>query len=175
MRHPLIFGYSQVRASYYTVRYRTRVPSASCGHLWRRLVLRAASYTTRVRVNGVERGNVTGMFRRLKIAVPTEGFDLEIETSPPPHFGVNVSGQGGDHQLAKDGALAQFALGWDWIQATPDRNTGLWDKVELISCRTPLVEDLYVRTTLQRGEGSHYDAVLAVEARRARWAEVEAR
>ncbi|CAE7786683.1 EBM, partial [Symbiodinium sp. CCMP2456] len=156
----------QVGASYYTVRYRTRLPSASCGHLFRSLHLRAASYATRVWVDGAERGSVTGMFRRLKMAVPTEAFDLEIETSPPPHFGVNVSGQGGDHQLAKDGPLAQFALGWDWIQATPDRNTGLWDKVELVSSSTPRIEDLYVRTALQPGEGQD-DAVLAVEAREA--------
>ncbi|MEL6226752.1 MAG: hypothetical protein AAFR01_06985, partial [Pseudomonadota bacterium] len=36
-----------------------------------------------------------------------------------------VQGQGGDHELAKD-ASAQFLLGWDWMQAIPDRSTGFF-------------------------------------------------
>jgi hypothetical protein len=40
-------------------------------------------------------------------------------------------GQGGDHDLAQSGAIMQFTAGWDWIQPTPDRNTGIWDKVQV--------------------------------------------
>ena len=40
-------------------------------------------------------------------------------------------GQGGDHDIAQSGAIMQCTAGWDWIQSTPDRNTGLWDKVEV--------------------------------------------
>ncbi len=39
-------------------------------------------------------------------------------------------GQGGDHMIAKD-VTAPFVEGWDWILPVPDRNTGLWDHVEL--------------------------------------------
>ena len=39
-------------------------------------------------------------------------------------------GQGGDHMIAK-GVTAQFVEGWDWILPVPDRNTGIWDNVEL--------------------------------------------
>lgn len=40
-------------------------------------------------------------------------------------------GQGGDHDLAQSGAIMQCTAGWDWIQSTPDRNTGIWNKVEV--------------------------------------------
>jgi mannosylglycoprotein endo-beta-mannosidase len=39
-------------------------------------------------------------------------------------------GQGGDHMIAQD-VTAQYVEGWDWILPVPDRNTGLWDRVEL--------------------------------------------
>ena len=40
------------------------------------------------------------------------------------------SGQGGDHDIAKD-CTAQFVEGWDWIVPVPDRNTGIWDDVDV--------------------------------------------
>ena len=39
-------------------------------------------------------------------------------------------GQGGDHDLAQSGAIMQCTAGWDWIQPTPDRNTGIWNRVQ---------------------------------------------
>ena len=39
-------------------------------------------------------------------------------------------GQGGDHLIAQD-VTAQYVEGWDWILPVPDRNTGIWDHVEL--------------------------------------------
>jgi len=35
------------------------------------------------------------------------------------------------HSLAKDGATAQFMLGWDWAQPQPDRATGFFGSVVL--------------------------------------------
>ena len=67
--------------------------------------------------------------------------------------GVHGScGQGGDHAMAKNAASMQFTQGWDWIQSTPDRNTGLWDVVTTevtmsdILIRDPLVRTLNVTT-----------------------------
>ena len=34
--------------------------------------------------------------------------------------------------------VLQVTLGWDWIQSTPDRNTGLWDIVTLKLVDGPL-------------------------------------
>ncbi|KAL9185172.1 hypothetical protein ACHAXT_002949 [Thalassiosira profunda] len=70
---------------------------------------------------------------------------LEILVQPPPNAGKPVplnstevdgkygleEGQGGDHTIAKSGAIMQFAAGWDWIQSTPDRNVGIWGGVDV--------------------------------------------
>jgi mannosylglycoprotein endo-beta-mannosidase len=59
---------------------------------------------------------------------------LEILVLPPPFVGGPARDedvQGGDHDIAKSGAIAQFAAGWDWIGPTPDRNVGIWDAVDV--------------------------------------------
>ena len=54
--------------------------------------------------------------------------------------------------MAKNAASMQFTQGWDWIQSTPDRNTGLWDVVTTeatkshILIRDPLVRTLNITT-----------------------------
>ena len=45
----------------------------------------------------------------------------------------------------------QFALGWDWIQATPDRNTGPWDAVVAEATGTVVLEHPVVTTRALRG------------------------
>jgi mannosylglycoprotein endo-beta-mannosidase len=47
--------------------------------------------------------------------------------------------------LAKS-TTAQFSAGWDWIASTPDRNTGIWDKVTLLETPFPLaIDDPFVK------------------------------
>jgi hypothetical protein len=65
-------------------------------------------------------------------------FQLKKGTSAKRKLGSNQrdkenepQGQGGDHDLAQSGAIMQCSAGWDWIQSTPDRNTGIWDKVQV--------------------------------------------
>jgi hypothetical protein len=65
----------------------------------------------------------TSTMRRLQHVELNQQRDDNDRTNEP-------QGQGGDHNLAQSGAVMQCALGWDWIQPTPDRNTGIWDKVE---------------------------------------------
>lgn len=50
---------------------------------------------------------------------------ISVLVHPPDYPGSVPSsgGQGGDHIIAKNGAIMQCTAGWDWIQATPDRNT----------------------------------------------------
>ena len=56
---------------------------------------------------------------------------LAVLVHPPDHPGrVEGGGQGGDHDIAKD-VTAQYVEGWDWIIPIRDRNTGIWDEVEL--------------------------------------------
>ncbi len=65
-----------------------------------------------------------GMFRRYTYAITsllshTAPNELAMLISPPPQLGSAAKGgQGGDHQYARNGPVAQFMLGWDWIQGT---------------------------------------------------------
>ena len=72
-------------------------------------------------------------------ARPSHGLALLL--APPDHPGIpsaacalNLTagpcGQGGNHGLAKD-VVSQDLGGWDWVQASPDRNTGILDAVAL--------------------------------------------
>jgi len=49
---------------------------------------------------------------------------LRVLVEPPDFLGKVDGGQGGDHEIARNGAIMQSTAGWDWIQGTPDRNTG---------------------------------------------------
>lgn len=73
-----------------------------------------------------------------KLHQSTTSFPLEILVMPPPFVGkpckdacTTSDCQGGDHNIAKSGAIMQCTAGWDWISPTLDRNTGIWDEVEI--------------------------------------------
>ena len=93
--------------------------------------------------------DVEGMFRRFQfpLGLQTAGskHKIAVLAHPPPNPGSCNGGQGGSHDLAKDGPISQFAAGWDWIQGTPDRNTGLWDKVTLRLTGAVQLQDPFVR------------------------------
>jgi mannosylglycoprotein endo-beta-mannosidase len=83
-------------------------------------------------------------------------FNLQLGRESEPQ------GQGGDHNLAQSGAIMQCTAGWDWIPPTPDRNTGIWDKVEIewISGDVRL-HDMFVKvlnvTAIDDELGQEYD------------------
>src|SRR6185312_8438152 len=60
-----------------------------------------------------------------------------VRVSPPPHPGIpheqSVAGGAGRNggSLAIDGPTFIATEGWDWIPGIRDRNTGLWQDVEL--------------------------------------------
>ena len=109
-----------------------------------------------------------GMFHRWTFKLPpvtapspngSDGTTISLAVLiHPPDYPGNVTcpinstepcGQGGDHLIAMNAATQQSAAGWDWIQGTPDRNTGIWDKVFVTSTQTPvsvLMRDPYLRT-----------------------------
>ena len=98
-----------------------------------------ANYTLEgVAVNGVavEVEEPKGMFLRRSLDVTHAAAwgtanEVLLRMAPPDHVGcVDRGGQGGDHHIAKD-VTAQYVAGWDWTVPVPDRNTGLWDHVEV--------------------------------------------
>mmetsp|Transcript_27086 Transcript_27086/g.31076 ORF Transcript_27086/g.31076 Transcript_27086/m.31076 type:complete len:245 (-) Transcript_27086:2759-3493(-) len=79
----------------------------------------------------------------------TEGGTFSILVEPPLHPGLPGSGQGGNHELAKDGPIPQFMGGWDWCAAMPDRSTGFYgsvviDKTGPVAIRDPSIQTLAI-------------------------------
>lgn len=102
------------------------------------LVLKGASYRVTVYVNGKavgERGggDVGGMFyeRKYELAGGLQQLELAVLTTPVDFTGTADGNQGGDHQMARNGAVMQYTLGWDWCVGVPDRNSGIFDRVLL--------------------------------------------
>lgn len=121
-----------------------------------------------------DRVDVGGMFLRRHYDLGTDyssypssssSIPLEILVLPPPYVGKPIKlnstsanhyinpkygleeGQGGDHNIAKSGAIMQFTAGWDWVQSTPDRNVGIYDRVDIEWIDGDVkLHDLYVRT-----------------------------
>jgi hypothetical protein len=123
--------------------YRTRF-TAPAGLAGRRLTLtfKGINYAAEVWLNGARLGEIRGAFVRGVFDVTgrlRSGQDnaLAVRISPPPHPGVPSEesiaygpGQNGG-ALAIDGPTFVATEGWDWIPGVRDRDTGLWQAVEL--------------------------------------------
>ena len=123
--------------------YRTEfdVPAALAG---RRLALtfKGINYAADAWLNGRPLGRVRGAFIRGRFDVtgllrPGATNALAVRVSPPPHPGIpheqSVAAGPGENggNLAIDGPTFIASEGWDWIPAIRDRNTGIWQDVEL--------------------------------------------
>eukprot|EP00980_Cylindrotheca_fusiformis_P021797 scaffold8633_cov106-Cylindrotheca_fusiformis.AAC.3 len=116
------------------------------------LTLRSMNYQAELWLDGTsviprqfprvrDESKVKGMFQRVvyplgKLSSTSTSIEphyhhLAILVHPPDHPGRPGGGQGGCHDLDEGGPISQFTAGWDWTQATPDQNTGLWEKVFL--------------------------------------------
>ena len=144
---------------YYTLWYTTTVDVPKEGNRRGHLTLHGVNYqpivyfdgkmlqpyTTYSEDDATDDHNTGGMFIRrhydlglAKLQQLKSSSTLEILVMPPPFAGMPCKEacttrdcQGGDHNIAKSGAIMQCTAGWDWISPTPDRNTGIWDEVEI--------------------------------------------
>ncbi|MGB7170716.1 MAG: sugar-binding domain-containing protein [Acidobacteriaceae bacterium] len=118
-----------------------------------------ANFTSDVWVNGSQVGTIQGAFIRgrfdiTKFVKAGETAVLAVRVSPQPHPGVPhehniVNGVGRNGGItAIDGPTFLCTIGWDWLQAVRDRDTGLWRKVWLSASGPVLVEDPLVITDL---------------------------
>jgi mannosylglycoprotein endo-beta-mannosidase len=69
---------------------------------------------------------------------------LAVWVAPPDPVGNAYTGQGGDGTIGRNVTM-QFTAGWDWICPIRDRNTGIWDRVNIevtgsVDIRNPFVE-----------------------------------
>lgn len=131
------------------------------------------NYSLQVYINGeiLDIGQDRGMYLRRSICVSHhlqpegEMNYLAVKVLPPDHVGcVDLGGQGGDHEIAKD-VTAQYVEGWDWIQPVPDRNTGFWGNVSLEGSGPLLLSDPHVQVMFKNNDLNRADVSLKVFCR----------
>jgi beta-galactosidase/beta-glucuronidase len=154
---PEIIPESLARTSWW---YRTEidVPTAYKGqHIW--LNFDGINYSSTVWVNGTQVGTTRGAFARGIFDITTnvsagKKAILAVLVSPQPHPGVShehtlrdgVGPNGGESAI--DGPTFLCTIGWDWIPAIRDRETGIWQKVFLSATGPVLVKNPLVTTDL---------------------------
>src|SRR5579863_716749 len=146
--------------------YRTTflVPASHKGrHTW--LHFAGINYTADVWVNGHEAGAIRGAFIRgdfdiTEFVKPGRRAVLAVLVAPQPHPGVphehtvalGVGQNGGE--TAIDGPTFLSTIGWDWLPAVRDRDTGIWLPVTLDSTGPVVVKDPFVTTDLSPAHDS---------------------
>ena len=145
---------ADVGRDFYTFWYVTRVSSLAHGVLRRWIDFDGINYKGFVFFNGNPVSLDEGMFIRHSVEVTAYWNSsvniMAVLVLPPPFVGNATKscppkncGQGGNHEMAKNGPIMQMALGWDWVQATPDRNVGIWSNVLLKESRDIRIRDAY--------------------------------
>lgn len=143
--------------------YRTEidVPADLAGkHL--ALTFNGANYAAELWVNGARIGTMKGAFIRGRFdvtgkLVPGKHNAIAVRVSPPPHPGVTseeslTSGVGENGgMMMLDGPTFEATEGWDWIPTVRDRNTGLWQGVNLSAAGDVQIGDAQVITHLPHG------------------------
>jgi hypothetical protein len=106
------------------------------------LVFNGINYAAEVWLNGARIGNIRGAFTRgtfnvTRLLQPGRRNALAVRISPPPHPGIpheqSIAAGPGENggMLALDGPTFIATEGWDWIPGIRDRDTGIWQSVEL--------------------------------------------
>src|SRR3954471_11960260 len=142
----------------YWYRAVVNIPSAYKGrHTW--LHFAGINYSSEIWVNGKKAGTTRGAFIRgdfdiSKFVKPGHPAAIAVLVSPQPHPGVphehtvalGVGANGGESAI--DGPTFLSTIGWDWLPAIRDRDTGIWQKVYLSATGPVLVKDPLVPTDL---------------------------
>lgn len=140
--------------------YRTtfNVPKEFKGrHVW--LHFCGINYSAEIWVNGHEAGTMKGAFIRGDFDVtedvkPGKSAVLAVLVKPQPHPGVpiehtvanGVGKNGGDSAI--DGPTFLCTIGWDWLPAVRDRDTGIWLPVTLDTTGPVIIKDPFVTSEL---------------------------
>lgn len=144
------------------------------------LTFKGINYAAEVWLNGRRLGAIKGAFTRgifdvTGLLQPGRRNALAVRISPPPHPGIpheqSVAAGPGENggALALDGPTFIASEGWDWIPGIRDRNTGLWQGVELSVTGNLRIVDPQVVTRLPLPRTDSADIAIAVpiENRRA--------
>ncbi len=140
--------------------YRTTVDvpkSFAHRHVW--LNFDGINYSAEVWVNGRQAGGIRGAFIRGNFDIsplvkPGGRATIAVQVTPQPHPGIphehtiaNGLGKNGGI-TAIDSPTFLSTIGWDWIPAIRDRDTGIWQRVYLSTSGPVLLKDPLVTTDL---------------------------
>jgi mannosylglycoprotein endo-beta-mannosidase len=117
------------------------------------------NYSAQIWVNGREVGTMRGAFIRGDFDVsqfvqPGRRAVLAVLVAPQPHPGVphehtvalGVGQNGGE--TAIDGPTFLSTIGWDWLPAVRDRDTGIWLPVTVDATGPVVVKDPFITSDL---------------------------
>jgi len=157
------------RAPYW---YRTafKIPKGYAGrHVW--LNFDGINFSAQVWVNGRQVGAMKGAFGRGIFDISPDvkagkNAVLAVLVSPQPHPGDphehtirdGVGKNGGI--TAIDGPTFLSTIGWDWIPAIRDRDTGIWQKVFISASGPVVIKDPLVTTDLPLPKTDSADVVV---------------
>jgi hypothetical protein len=124
-------------------------------------------------VNGAQVGTTRGAFIRGIFDITANGqagqkATIAVLVAPQPHPGdphehTLRNGMGPTAAItAIDGPTFLSTIGWDWLPAIRDRDTGIWQKVYLSATGPVLVKDPLVTTDLALP--AHRLADIAIQA-----------
>ena len=141
--------------------YRSVFATPESGRAGRHLTLEfeGINYSAEVWLNGRRLGAIHGAFTRGRFDVTgmlnSGGPNvIAVRVSPPPHPGIpheqSVSAGPGNNggAMAIDGPTFIATEGWDWIPGIRDRNTGLWQGVNMLQTGDLQLGDAHVVTHL---------------------------
>ena len=124
-----------------------------------RLNFDGVNYAAEAWVNGQKAGELRGAFARgifdiSALVKPGREAALAVRVSPPPHPGephehTLTNGMGLNGGItAMDGPTFLCTIGWDWMPAIRDRDSGLWQKVFLSATGPVVIKDPLVTSHL---------------------------
>ena len=126
-------------------------------HVW--LHFGGVNYSAEIWVNGRQVGTMRGAFVRGDFDIssyvkPRTRAVLAVLVHPQPHPGVphehtvalGIGKNGGETAL--DGPTFLSTIGWDWLAAVRDRDTGIWLPVTLDATGPVLVKNTFVTSDL---------------------------
>lgn len=137
------------------------------------LTFNGINYAAVVWLNGTQLGTIKGAFIRGTFDVTSilkagKLNALAVLISPPPHPGIpqEQSIQGGPGEnggiMCLDGPTFVATEGWDWIPGVRDRDTGIWQDVQLHATSQIQIGDPQVITTLPLPDTSRADVSISV-------------
>jgi hypothetical protein len=153
--------------------YRTEFETPRTSQSRFEIVFNGINYAAEVWLNGRRIGNVKGAFVRGTFDVtpallPKGPNALAVRISPPPHPGIpqeqSLLGGPGENggAMMLDGPTFGATEGWDWIPAIRDRNSGLWQDVQLKAHGALRIGDVQVVSRLPLPSTANADIEIVV-------------